>query len=88
MKKEDSNKESIEVKVGSKAKSKLSIILIVTGILILGSIGGSFLTSKEGKTINNVKSSLDKVVEKSNLETVSFTYNVIAKKCKDKKSVI
>lgn len=41
------------------------------------------LFSKEGNVEVKVKSSLDKLVEKSDLETVNFTYNVIAKKCKD-----
>lgn len=83
MKKDDSSLKTIEVNVENKTKNKFSILIVVIVILVIGVIGGSFLNSKEGKTRNVVKSSLDKIVEKSDLETVSFTYNVIAKKCKD-----
>ncbi|MDD5888349.1 MAG: hypothetical protein PUC82_02550 [bacterium] len=88
MKKEDSKNEEMEVKVENKVKSKVPIILTMIIILVIGVILISVLTSKEGKTKNIVKSSLDKVVEKSDLETVSFTYNVIAKNVKKKKNVI
>lgn len=82
----ENNEEKIEVKVENKTKNKFPIIIIILIVLIIGGVGGSLLNSKEGKTKNTVKSSLDKVVEKSDLETVSFTYNVIAKKCKDEKN--
>ena len=42
--------------------------------------------NKEGQIKMQVKSTLEKVVEKSDLETVIITYNVIAKKCKDEEN--
>ena len=42
--------------------------------------------NKEGQIKMKVKSTLEKVVEKSDLETVTITYNVIAKKCKDEEN--
>lgn len=68
-------------KESKKVKGFLPIILLV--IVIICIVGCLFITNSEGKTKRSVKTSLDKVVEKSDLETVSFTYNVIAKKCKD-----
>ena len=44
------------------------------------------VSSKEGQIEMKVKSSLEKVVERSDLETVTITYNVIAKQCKDEES--
>ncbi|MDD3453562.1 MAG: DUF4230 domain-containing protein [Bacilli bacterium] len=85
MKSKDLKQETIEIKVGSEKKIKFPIVAIIIFALIIV-FGGSILTSREGKTKNTVKSSLDKVVEKSDLESVSFTYNVIAKKCKDDKN--
>ena len=85
MKNKELKQETIEIKIESDKKMKIPIIAIIIVALII-IFGGSILTSKEGKTKNTVKSSLDKVVEKSDLETVSFTYNVIAKKCKNDKN--
>ena len=42
--------------------------------------------NKEGQIKMKVKSTLEKVVEKSDLETVTITYNVIAKKCRDEEN--
>lgn len=55
----------------------ISIIVLVFIILTI--------TNKGGNIEVKVKTSLDRIVEKSDLETVKFTYNVIAKQCKDKK---
>lgn len=85
MKNKELKQETIEIKIESDKKMKIPIVAIMIVALIIV-FGGSILTSKEGKTKNTVKSSLDKVVEKSDLETVSFTYNVIAKKCKNDKN--
>lgn len=73
-------KENSEKKVNVKPKIILiiSVIIIVVFIIILG------LINKEGSIQVKVKSSLDRLVEKSDLETVNITYNVIAKQCKDK----
>lgn len=59
---------------------KYSMFFCLLAIVILAVL---LFTNNKVKTKNSVKSSLDKVVEKSNLETVDFTYNVIAKKCED-----
>ena len=60
--------------------SKFLIILIALVILILVIIS---ITRKNTKIEIKVRSTLEKVVEKSDLETVSIVYNVIAKKCLD-----
>lgn len=85
MENKDLKKETIEIKVEREKKGKSSIVAIIIFVLII-TFGFSIMTSKEGKTKITVKSTLDKVVEKSDLETVSFTYNVIAKKCKNDKN--
>jgi hypothetical protein len=41
------------------------------------------ITAKKGSVTVKVKSLLNELVEKSDLETVNFTYNVIAKKCRE-----
>lgn len=69
--------ESIIVKAGDNKKLLIGIIIILLVIIIFS------YTGKKVKTKVSVKSSLEKVVEKSDLETVNFTYNVIAKKCRD-----
>lgn len=56
----------------------MSAIILVAGVVILLVNG-----SKEGNIKSNAKISLDKIVEKSDLETANITYNVIAKKCKN-----
>jgi len=62
-------------------KKHLKILIIGVLLIILKII---FLVNREGSIKTKVKTSLDRVVEKSDLETVNFTYNVIAKQCKDK----
>jgi hypothetical protein len=69
-----------------KGNSKIIILIFVLLIICVISIYVFANTSKAGKITTNVKSSLEKIVEKSNLETVNFTYNVIAKKCKDEEN--
>lgn len=56
-------------------------ILIIVGVIILILVIGGLVFSKEGGIKIKVKSSLSKLVEKSDLETINFTYNVIAKQC-------
>ena len=83
----ESNKDlKTEKKKEEKKKEKkglvkkiLSIVLIV---LVISGTGIFFFTNKKEKIEVKVKSTLDKIVEKSDLETVNITYNVIAKKCK------
>lgn len=62
-------------------KKKLILIFSVCGLSALILILGLF--NKESSVQVKVKSSLDRLVEKSDLETVNFTYNAIAKQCKD-----
>ena len=69
-----------EKKEKSKKNNKLIIfLLVVIVILVIVFV----IPNKGGKIRINVKSSLESLVEKSDLETVSFNYNVIAKKCKN-----
>ncbi len=69
-----------EKKEQGKKNNKLIIVLVVViALLILFFV----IPNKEGRIKNSVKSSLVKLVEKSDLETVNFNYNVIAKKCKN-----
>ena len=51
------------------------VVLVVTIIIIKG--------NKAGISKTTVKITMDKIIDKSDLETVNFNYNVIAKKCKN-----
>ena len=62
-------------------KTKIIVFVIIILIVILGLF--LILFNKNARIKINIKSSLDKIVEKNNLETVTFTYNTIAKKCKN-----
>lgn len=57
------------------------LVLLLAVIIFLGVI--FVIPSRDGDIQLKVKSTLEKVVEKSNLETININYNVIAKKCKD-----
>ena len=71
-------------KVEQKNSSILSKIIVMAAIiLVVGVVILLVNGSKEGKIKSNAKISLDKIVEKSDLETANITYNVIAKKCKN-----
>ena len=59
-------------------KFKIPLIVIFALLLVV-----LMIPKKEIKMRLKVKSTLEKVVEKSDLETINITYNVIAKKCKD-----
>lgn len=65
--------------VEKKHKKFIPILIVIVIILVIIFVANN----KEGQVVVKAKSSLDRIVEKSDLETVSFTYNVIAKKCKD-----
>ncbi len=69
-----------EVKKENKSNKGLVLLLIVVIIVLVAVF---VIPNKEGKIKISAKTSLDRFVEKSDLETVNFTYNVIAKKCKD-----
>lgn len=60
---------------------KLLVPLLLAFFLLL--LIFLIFSSKEGQIKMKIKSTLEKVIEKSDLETVTFTYNVIAKQCKD-----
>lgn len=70
------------MEVKTKKNPKSIILIIIVAILILLAV--LFIFNKEGSIEIQAKTSLDRIIEKSDLETVDFTYNVIAKKCKDK----
>lgn len=76
-------------KVEQKNSSILSKIIAMSAvILVVGAVILLVNGSKEGNIKSNAKISLDKIVEKSDLETANITYNVIAKKCKNEKNLI
>lgn len=75
--KEEEKKENTKEKNRKNIKGFLIIIIVIlVGVILI-------LTNKESQIEIKVKSTLEKVVEKSDLETVNIIYNVIAKKCKD-----
>lgn len=78
----------MEVKEEKNQKNALSnmqkkTLMIIICLIVIGVVVVLFITNKEGDIKTTFKSSLDRIVEKSDLETVNFTYNVIAKQCKD-----
>ena len=79
---EDENQsQKVEIKVKQEHKKIPLIILCIVIIIIFATI---FIFRNTAGTISElkVKSSLEKVVEKSELQTATYTYNFIAKKCK------
>ena len=74
------NEENKKFELTDFQKKLLSIVMIIVGIIIIVLL---IVFNKEGETRTTIKSTLDRVVQKSDLETVNFTYNVIAKKCKN-----
>ena len=63
-------------------KNKI-VICVGVGMLLLLIVLFFFINNKDGITKTTVKSYFEKMVEKNDLETATFTYNVIAKKCKN-----
>ena len=82
---EEKEKNMNEVDASQKKKKHKGITLLIL-ILIIGGVGYLLINNREGDIKTVIKSSLDKIVEKSDLETANVTYNVIAKKCKDSKN--
>ena len=76
---EENNNKKVIVNIKEK-KSKFILIsvTILRGIRIILSLGNGKRTIK-----THIKSTLTKLVEKSDLETATIMYNVIAKKCND-----
>ncbi len=62
--------------------TKLIPLCLIVIIIVIAVIS----QNKTGKIETKVKSMLDRVVEKSELETATITYNVIAKECKDEQT--
>lgn len=76
---EENNNKKVIVNIKEK-KSKfilISVTILIVIIIIL-SLGNGKRTIK-----THIKSTLTKLVEKSDLETANIMYNVIAKKCND-----
>lgn len=83
--KEKENEKISNDKIDKKEiKIKKSHILATVVIFII--ILLFITTNKEGTETTKIKSTLDRIVEKSDLETIEYTYNVIAKKCKNGKN--
>ena len=69
-------------KKGNKKKRKIIIPIII--ILLISSIVILMSTKKQESVKTHIKTTLDSIAKKSDLETANITYNVIAKQCKDK----
>ena len=65
-----------------KITTKIIIILLIVIVILLLALGVA--NSKEGEIIISAKSSLERIVEKNELQTVNYTYNAIAKQPKNK----
>lgn len=71
-------------KKSSKSKGIIKrLILIIIIVVIVFFLINTY--SNGGNIETKAKISLDKIVEKSDLETANITYNVIGKKCKNEK---
>ena len=80
---ENGSNQNVDVNVKKKKKIKIRKLFLIIPIVIILIIIIMFIIPINDKEISiNVKSSLERIVEKSNLETITVTYNVIAKKCK------
>lgn len=70
-----------------KIKKKKSNLKKVLAFLVVGVIAVvviiTLIPKGERKIEMKIKSSLTKIIEKSDLETINITYNVIAKQCKE-----
>lgn len=65
----------------SNDKNKKNIIIFIAVLIIIIIAIILLIPSKGNKMTSNINSSLNKVVKKSNLETITINYNVIAKQC-------
>lgn len=77
------DKDEKKIVVISKIKNKKRIFVPILLIIIIFLL---FYPNKNRKIKINVKNTLEKIIEKSDLETANITYNVIAKQCKDNES--
>ena len=76
---EQEKKEEKHQKIKNPLKA---LCLILLSLIFIALISVILVLNKEGKITEKVKTSLDKIVEKSDLETINVTYNIIAKQCK------
>ena len=74
------NHSTIEMfkKLNKKAKIFIILLIIIAILCLILSIKNS----ETGKLKILAESSLEKIVEKNDLETVNYTYNAIARQCK------
>ncbi len=61
---------------------KLKIIIVLIVMITISSLLIGILTNKTGKLKISAESSLEEIVKKNDLETVTYTYNAIARQCK------
>ncbi|MBQ2407905.1 MAG: DUF4230 domain-containing protein [Bacilli bacterium] len=66
-----------------KKKKPIKLLIGIIFIVIIAVVVILILTSKEGKETVNLNATLEKIVEQNKLETVTFTYNVVGKECKE-----
>ena len=75
-------KERVEQEKKEEKHQKIKNPLKALCLIFIALISVILVLNKEGKITEKVKTSLDKIVEKSDLETINVTYNIIAKQCK------
>lgn len=75
-------KEETKLEIMKKMNNR-NIITIVVCILLIIIIISFFSNNSDGKVKTQIRTTLDSIIEKSDLETANITYNVIAKKCKN-----
>ena len=66
-----------------KKKKPIKLLIGIILIVIIAVVVILILTNKEGKETVNLNATLEKIVEQNKLETVTFTYNVVGKECKE-----
>lgn len=69
-----------KIKLYKKTTKVIILLMVIIGglALLLG-----ILTSETGMLKLSAESSLEKIVEKNDLETANYTYNAIARQCKE-----
>lgn len=65
-----------------EVKEKKKSLFLIIGIVVIVILVILLMSNKNGNVEFKVKSSLERLDEKSDLETVNYTYNVVAKQCK------
>lgn len=83
--KEEVKEEEVKEENKKGVKKNKAIFPVIIVLLLIIVIGLFVVTRGHGSVKTHIKTSLESIVEKSDLETANITYNVIAKKCKDEK---